>query len=246
MSEWKARRFWKRVDIRATDDGHEVLLDDRLLRTPGKQPLILPTAPLAQAIAAEWDAQTDEIRPHTMPLTRAANSAVEKVAPQFDGVAAMLAEYGGTDLLCYRAPDPAELVERQAAEWDPLLDWAATELGAPLRVTRGVIPVDQDPAALERLRAEVASLDLYGLTALHDLVTIPGSLVLGLAVIRGRVTGTEAHRLSRIDEDFQIERWGSDEEAAEAAEERRLSIEWAERLWHLSRRGCPDVAGCAS
>ncbi|WP_265499313.1 ATP12 family chaperone protein [Paracoccus beibuensis] len=237
MSEWKARRFWTRVDTRATDGGYEILLDDRQLRTPNKKPLVLPTEPLAQAIAAEWDAQSAEILPHTMPLTRAANSAVEKVAPQVDGVVGMLAEYGGTDLLCYRAPEPAELVERQAAEWDPLLDWAATELRAPLQTTAGVIPVDQDPDALERLRAEVAALDVWALTALHDLVTIPGSLVLGLAVIRGRLSAAEAHRLSRIDEDFQIERWGADEEAAEAAEERRLSMEWAERLWQLSRRG---------
>ncbi|MFC0200413.1 ATP12 family chaperone protein [Paracoccus rhizosphaerae] len=237
MSEWKARRFWTRVDTSATDGGYEILLDDRVLRTPGKLPLVLPTAPLAQAIAAEWDAQSQEILPHTMPLTRSANSAVEKVLPQVEGVVDMLAEYGGTDLLCYRAPEPAELVERQAAEWDPLLDWANDQMRAILRVTTGLIPVEQDPAAVARLRSEVAALDLWGLTALHDLVTIPGSLVLGLAVIRGRLTAAEAHRLSRIDEDFQIERWGADEEAAEAAEERRLSMEWAEKLWQLSRMG---------
>ncbi|MGR3199051.1 MAG: ATP12 family chaperone protein [Paracoccus sp. (in: a-proteobacteria)] len=237
MSEWKARRFWTRVDTSATDGGYEILLDDRVLRTPGKLPLVLPTAPLAQAIAAEWDAQSQEILPHTMPLTRSANSAVEKVLPQVEGVVEMLAEYGGTDLLCYRAAEPVELVERQAAEWDPLLDWATDQMGSTLRVTTGVIPVKQSSDAVARLQAEVAALDLWGLTALHDLVTIPGSLVLGLAVIRGRLTAAEAHRLSRIDEDFQIERWGADEDAAEAAEERRLSMEWAERLWQLSRVG---------
>ncbi|WP_410218812.1 ATP12 family chaperone protein [Paracoccus sp. (in: a-proteobacteria)] len=237
MSEWKARRFWTTASTRAAEGGWEVRLDDRKLRTPGKQALVLPTEALAEAVAAEWRAQENEILPHTMPLTRAANSAVEKVAPQRDDVVRMLAEYGGTDLLCYRATEPEALIEQQAEGWDPLVDWAAVELRAPLRITHGVIPVEQDAAALQRLHAQVAALDLYGLTALHDLVTIPGSLVLGLAVIRGRITGGEAHQLSRIDEEFQMERWGEDEEAREAAAGRLVAIEWAERLWQLSRTG---------
>ena len=125
MSEWKARRFWKHAAIRPAEGGWEIALDGRSLRTPNKQPLVLPTAALAEAIAAEWDAQDDLVKPQTMPLTRAANSAVEKVTPQREDVIAMLADYGGTDLLSYRADGPAELVARQAAEWDPLLDWAA-------------------------------------------------------------------------------------------------------------------------
>ncbi|CAM3367117.1 ATP12 family protein [Paracoccus nototheniae] len=237
MSEWKARRFWTTVTLRPEDDGFAILLDDRQLMTPSKHRLVLPTEPLALAVADEWRAQQDLIDPRTMPLTRAANSAVEKVAPQADGVASMLAEYGGTDLLSYRATEPQVLIDRQAEGWDPLLDWAATDLGAPLRVTHGVIPVPQDPAALARLRAHIDRLDLYALTALHDLVTIPGSLILGLAVVHGRIDAAEAHRLSRIDEDFQAERWGADDEAIEAAEGRRLSIARAEQLFHLSRRG---------
>ena len=235
MSEWKARRFWTTVTLREAEGGVEILLDDRQLLTPNKHRLILPTERLARAVATEWEAQQGIIDPRTMPLTRAANSAVEKVAPQAEGVAAMLAEYGGTDLLCYRATEPEQLIARQAKDWDPLIDWAATHLRAPLRITHGVIPVDQDPAALARLRTQIDALDLYGLTALHDLVTIPGSLVLGLAVVAGRIDGAEAHRLSRLDEDFQIERWGGDDEAREAAEGRRMAIEWAERLWTLSR-----------
>lgn len=235
MSEWKARRFWTASGINQTDEGWEVMLDARRLMTPGKQPLVLPTRALAEAIAAEWDAQGDVIKPQEMPLTRAANSAVEKVAPQRAEVVAMLADYGGTDLLSYRATEPAELVARQAAEWDPLLDWAEARLGARLRVTAGVIPVPQDPQALAALQARLASLDLFGLTAAHDLVTLPGSLVIGLAVIEGRLDADEAHRLSRIDEDFQAERWGADEEAEEAAEGRREAILSAARLWSLSR-----------
>ncbi|MCV2446786.1 ATP12 family chaperone protein [Paracoccus sp. DMF] len=236
MSEWKARRFWKAASVRPAGAGWEVVLDDRPLRTPGKQPLVLPTEALARALAAEWDAQADVIDPNRMPLTRAANSAIEKVAPQFHDVATMLAEYGGTDLLSYRADAPEELARAQAEGWDPLIDWAATELRAPLRITHGVIPVPQDPAALLKLHAEVAALDAFGLTALHDLVTLPGSLVLGLAVIRGRIDAETAHALSRIDEEFQAQRWGRDEEADAAAAARLAAMRDSERFWQLSRR----------
>ena len=235
MSEWKARRFWTSAGTRAVDSGWEVILDDRPLRTPGKRPLVLPTRALAEALAVEWDAQGDVIDPNAMPLTRAANSAIEKVAPQFHGVATMLAEYGGTDLLSYRAEEPEALVRAQAEGWDPLIDWSATELRAPLRITHGVIPVPQDPAALLKLHAEVAALDVFGLTALHDLVTLPGSLILGLAVIRGRLDAETAQSLSRIDEEFQASRWGRDEEADAAAAARLTAMRDSERFWHLSR-----------
>lgn len=237
MSEWKARRFWKAADIRPADNGWEVVLDGRPVRTPGKQPLLLPTAALARAIAGEWDAQAEVIDPNTMPLTRSANSAIEKVAPQFAAVAGMLADYGATDLLSYRAERPEDLIRLQADGWDPLIDWAATELRAPLRITHGVIPVAQDPESLARLRAEVEALDAFGLTALHDLVTLPGSLIIGLAVLRGRIGGEEAHRLARIDESYQNSLWGEDDEALAAAENRRQAILWAERFWLLSRAG---------
>lgn len=235
-SEWKARRFWKTADIRPADGGGwEVVLDDKPLRTPGKQPLILPTEALARAVADEWDAQDGVIRPDLMPLTRAANSAVEKVRPQFDAVADMLAEYGGTDLICYRADQPEALIRQQAAGWDPLVDWAATALRAPLAITHGIVPVAQDPAILARLRAELDGLDDFGLTALHDLVTLPGSLILGLAVIRGRLDADAADDLSRIDEEFQAAQWGRDADADQAAAGRRAAMQAAERFWLLSR-----------
>ena len=236
MSEWKARRFWTSAGTRAVDSGWEVILDDRPLRTPGKRPLVLPTRALAEALAVEWDAQGDVIDPNAMPLTRAANSAIEKVAPQFHGVATMLAEYGGTDLLSYRAEEPEALVRAQAEGWDPLIDWSATELRAPLRITHGVIPVPQDPAVLLKLQAEIASLDAFALTALHDLVTLPGSLILGLAVLRGRLDAETAWNLARIDEEFQADRWGRDEDADLAAQGRLEAMRNAERFYRLSRR----------
>lgn len=239
---WQAKRFWKAADVRKADGGWEVVLDERPIRTPGKHPLILPTRALALAIAQEWDAQVEVIDPGSMPMTRAANSAIEKVRPQFRDVASMLAEYGGTDLLSYRADEPEELIARQAKAWDPLIDWSARELQAPLRITHGVIPVAQDQAVLLKLRARLDALDDFGLTALHDLVTLPGSLLLGLAVISGRIGADAAHELSRIDEQYQAEQWGADDEADEAAANRLTAMRNAERFWTLSRPGADDLA----
>ena len=130
MTGWKRKRFWKQARVVADGDGFAVELDGRPVRTPAKAALRLPGRAMAQAIAAEWDAQEDEIAPATMPFTRTANAAIDKVTPQRAEVAAMLAAYGDSDLLCYRADRPAELVRRQAESWDPALDWAATALGA--------------------------------------------------------------------------------------------------------------------
>lgn len=237
MTTWQAKRFWKAASVRKAGDGWEVVLDDRPLRTPGKLPLIVPTRALAEAIAAEWDAQTDVIDPRTMPMTRSANSAIERVAPQFDDVVTMLAEYGDTDLLSYRAERPDRLVQAQAAAWDPLIDWAATDLRAPLQITHGVSPVPQSKASLLNLRAEVAKLDVFGLTALHDLVTLPGSLILGLAVINGKLDADQAHAASRIDEEFQADSWGRDDEADQAAAARLEAMRHSQRFWTLSRAG---------
>lgn len=232
MTGWTVKRFWTMAIALPAEGGWTVHLDGRPLKTPAKAPLILPTQALAEALAAEWQAQTGKINPATMPLTRMANSAIDKVAPQFAAVAAMLAEYGGTDLLCYRAASPAALVARQAAGWDPLLAWAAAE-GAPLAVTTGVIPVPQAPASLATLHARVQALTPFGLAALHDLVAISGSLILGLAAASGRLTPAEAFALSRIDEDFQAEIWGHDAEAVESAALKRAALLDAGRFYAL-------------
>ncbi len=233
MSAWSARRFWTDVTIRAEADGFAVYLDNRPVRTPLKAPLILPTEALARAVAAEWQAQEGTVNPATMPCTRSANSAIDKVAPQFDAVVAMLADYGGTDLICYRATHPDDLIDRQARAWDPMMHWVATDLGAPLRATQGVMHVDQPQASLATLHAAVAALTPFQLAAFHDLVAISGSLVLALAVTRGRLTADEAWTLSRIDEDWQIEVWGTDEEAAELIALKRDAFMQADRFYAL-------------
>ena len=235
MTEWKSRKFWTDVTIDREDAGWCVLLDGRPIRTPFKSALYLPTEPLALMVAAEWAAQDDTIRPDTMPATRMANSAIDKVGPQWDGVVDVIAAYGETDLLCYRAEAPDLLVARQAHNWDPLLDWAADRFGARLRVASGVIPVAQDAGSLTRLRAELDSLDAFGLTAMHDLVSLTGSLVLGLAVAHEHVPPERAWDLSRIDEEWQISQWGRDEEADAAAERKRLAFLEADMFMRAAR-----------
>lgn len=233
MSGWKAKRFWKAAAVTGAEGGFGIALDGRAVKTPAKAPLLVPTRALAAAIAAEWDAQTGQIDPRIMPMTRSANAAIDKVAPQHAEVAALVADYGGTDLLCYRAEAPEALRARQDAGWQPLLDWAAARYGVRLAVTTGVTPVPQDSKALASLAAEVAAMDAFGLAALHDLVAISGSLVLGLAVTEGRIGPDAAWGLSRIDEDWQISLWGEDEEAAAHAAAKRAALQEAARFWQL-------------
>jgi chaperone required for assembly of F1-ATPase len=243
MTHWAARRFWATARAVAVPGGHGVLLDERRLRTPGKAPLLLPTAAMAAAVAAEWAAQGERIAPGTMPVTRAANSAQDRVAPQRAEVAALVAAYGGSDLLCYRARHPAALVARQAAAWDPLLDWARRRFDAPLTVTEGVMPVPQPEASLARLGAAVAALDAFRLTALHDLVALSGSLVIGLAALAEARPAAELWALSRIDEDWQAALWGADAEAEATAARRRDGFLEAHRFARLCRdEGCSDDA----
>lgn len=234
-SEWKPKRFWKQADIAQVKAGWQVLLDGRPVRTPAKAQLAMPTRALARAVAEEWDAQETEVDPNAMPLTRAVNAAVDKVVPQHHDVAAMLAAYGATDLLCYRATEPAALHDRQRAAWDPLLDWAAEHCGGRLHTGQGIVPIAQPEAATAALGAPLFEADAFRLTALHDLVTVSGSLVLALAVDAGRIDADEAHRLSRIDEDWQIEQWGDDDEALKASESKRAQLRVAELLLSLLR-----------
>ncbi len=231
---WTAKRFWTDVSVAADSGGFAVMLDARRVMTPGKQPLIVPTRAMADAVAAEWAAQDGEIKPLTMPVTRAVNSAIERVRPQKAEVAAMLAAYAETDLTCHRAGTPVELAARQAQAWDPILDWAAQAHGARLVVTVGVLPVDQPQDSLGALAAHVAALDEFRLTALHDLVTLSGSLLIGLATADRHLDPDSAWALSRIDETWQIEQWGHDEDAAEVADLKRAQFLQADLFWALS------------
>ena len=229
------KRFWSAVSVEADGDGFAIRLDRRPLRTPAKAPCRLPTRVLAEAVAAEWAAVEGTVDPAAMPLTRAANSAIDRVIPEREAVAASIAAYGEADLICYRAPHPKALARRQADVWDPLLAWAAQALGAPLVSAEGVVHVAQPPDSLARLDAVVRAHGPWELTALYDLVSISGSLVIGLAVSHGRLDDATAWPLSRIDEDWQIEEWGEDAEAAAVAARRRGDFANAARLLELVR-----------
>ena len=232
------KRFWDTATAAPDPGGFRVLLDGRPVRLPGGSPLLVEAAPLAAAIAAEWSAagggKGGEMTPADIPLTRLAGTAQERIAPDPAGMVEGLAQYAGSDLLCYHAED-RRLAAIQAAEWQPLLDWAALQLDAPLRVTAGLMPVPQDPDAVEALRRAVAACTPIELTALGVLVPAYGSLVLALAVVQERLDAAEAHRLSILDETYQEEFWGLEEEAA--ARRRRIAAEvaQAERLLALAR-----------
>ena len=229
------KKFWTEVTVEETADGYAVCLDTRPLRTPAKVPCLVPIFSLAEAIAAEWDAQGDQVDPRMMPLTRAANSTIDRVIPEAKAVGETIAAYGQSDLICYRASHPEGLVARQAAAWDPLVDWARTTLEAPLTLGEGVMHVAQPAQSIARLGAAVRAHSPWELTALHDLVTISGSLVVGLAVSQGRLGTTEAWSVSRIDEDWNIEKWGEDAEAAKTAQRRETDFKDAARLLGLVR-----------
>ena len=236
MAGWNTKRkFWKEASVAEQDGTYAVLLDGRGLKTPAKTPVVAPTEAIAKAIAAEWDAQVEEIDPLTMPVTRWANAALDKVALQHAEVADMLADYGGTDLLCYRADNPQELVARQAELWDPILDWAADQLDARLIPVQGVMFRSQDAAALERLRSRVHAFSNFELSAFHDLVALSGSLILGFAAVQELRPIEELWNLSRVDELWQEEQWGRDEEAFELAETKKQAFIQAQLNFNLCR-----------
>jgi chaperone required for assembly of F1-ATPase len=206
---------------------------------PGGAPLSVASRPLAEAIAAEWNAagqgrRDSPFSPEDVPLTRLVGTAAERIAPDPGPTVAALARYGETDLLCYRAED-RRLADRQAAEWDPWLNWAAVSLDAPLRVTVGVMPVAQDPHALAALRRAVESHTAIEVAALGVAVPALGSLVLGLALAAGRLDADAATALGTLDERFQEEFWGLDAEAEIRRERLAAEVAVAARLIALAR-----------
>jgi chaperone required for assembly of F1-ATPase len=208
------KRVYREATTRQAGDGWGIALDGRPMRTPAKHELVVPSAALAAAIAAEWDAQQDDIRPATMPLTRLAATAIDRTRTQRDLVIAEAANYAGTDLVCYRVDHPPELVARQQAEWQPLLDWAMLRYDASLAATSGILPQPQSPGALKAFAAAVAAQDDFRLTALHAMTAACGSLVIALALLDGRLDAAAAFAVSQLDETFQIEAWGEDAEVA--------------------------------
>lgn len=218
------KRVYTNVTVVRGSEGYTVELDGRTVRSPGGRSLALPTRPLAEAVAAEWEAQTESIDPRAMPAMSLAATVADRVTPQRDHVIGEIAGYGGSDLLCFLAEEPPELIAQQEEAWGPLREWAQQTLGLKLVLGTGIMPVRQSADTLAAFHTTVATGDDWTLAPLHGLTTITGSLVLGLAVLRGRLDAEAAFRASRIDEEFQAKRWGLDWEAEERIRNQRREM----------------------
>jgi len=229
------KRFYQDAAVVAGESGFEIHLDGRPVRTPAREPLALPTHRLAEAVAEEWRAQGDVVDPRSMPFTGLANGAIDQIAPNRESFAAGIARYAESDLLCYRAEGPTELVVREAAAWDPLLEWAMARYDVAFRVTQGIIPVAQPDETLARLTAVVTAFDPFTLAGLSTLVTLSGSLVCGLAVVEGGHDADLIWTAAEIDEAWEVEQWGDDKEAAARSAQRRHEFAMARAFCETTR-----------
>ncbi len=210
----RPRRFYKSVSVVRSDDGWAIALDGRAPKTPGGTLLVAPSGALAELVAGEWSAQLDHIEYAEMPATRMLHSAIDIVARSRSETEALIVRYAGSDLLCYLADGPESLIRRQQAAWGPIIDWARDDLGVKLIQTRGVVHQVQPAASLSIVERIAAEADVFSLTGMAFGVPLLGSSVLAMALRAGRIDAVEAHAASRVDECFQEERWGVDEEAA--------------------------------
>jgi chaperone required for assembly of F1-ATPase len=234
------KRFYREVAILPDEAGHRILLGGRPVRTPAKQILSVPTVRLANFLAEEWRQQADTIRPETMPLTRLANTALDRMPAAREAMVEEMVGHGATDLVCYRADAPPELVERQDSAWQPVLEWIAATHDVRLSVTRSILPAAQPGEALDRLREVVEQEDDWRLIGLHAATTTLGSLVLGLALAAGRLEAEAAASASLLDELFEMERWGQEKDALDRHRVLRREVHAAKRF--LDGLTC-DVAG---
>jgi chaperone required for assembly of F1-ATPase len=231
------RRFYRNAAIGSTADGHGVVLDDKPIHTPARRLLAAPTPALAEAIAAEWQAQSELVDPATMPLTRLANSIIDGVADAEAPVAAEIEKYLASDLLFYRATSPLKLRDRQAQQWDPILAWARDVLGADFKVGEGVVHIAQPEAALKAAAAAIPT-DPWQLGALHVVTTLTGSALIALALLRGRLTAEAAWQAAHVDEDWNMEQWGRDEAALQRRAFRYAEMQAAAQVLALRSAFC--------
>lgn len=232
------KRFYKQVATTPIDDtGFEVHLDGRSVRTPMRHPLQLPGLGLADAIAAEWDAQGDEIDVESMPMTRIAATAIDRVRHDRETYTSQVAAYAETDLVCYRAPGPSGLVVMQTRAWQPLLDWSHERFGAALKVTEGLAPIEQDRDALDSFRQALDAHDEFELSAVSVATAASGSLVIALALADERIDAREAYEASQLDESYQNEIWGVDPEAQKRRDILKEDLEASMTFLALLRAG---------
>lgn len=224
------KRFYKQASLAETEGGFAVHLDGRPVKTPAGHPLAVPFRALGEAMVEEWQGQGEEIRPSAMPMTQLASTALDRIGPERATIIEQLVRFADTDLLCYRAEFPPDLVRRQTAQWQPLLDWAAETIGGRLAVTTGVVAVPQPPDAIAALRTRLDSYDHWRLCAAQAACAAAGSLVLALAMVDGRLSGQQTYEASQLDETFQAEQWGEDYEAIDRRAALLRDILAAERL----------------
>jgi chaperone required for assembly of F1-ATPase len=227
------RRFYKEA-IATQENG--VTLDGRPLKTPMKHPLVVPTRALAEAIAAEWQAQGEKIEPETMYLTKLANTAIDRVPAHRAAIEQELVDYAGSDLVCYRAEAPADLLKRQTLHWDPVLKWVLKEVGVEFAVTSGVVHRKQKDETLEGFRSRLEALNTFKTTSLHTLTTLTGSALTSLMLIERAIDPDSAWAAAHVDEDYQIEHWGWDHEARQRRDRRHEEFRAAVRFAELTGR----------
>ncbi len=227
------KRFYKNAAAAPGEGGYQILLDGRPVKTPARAGLQTPSETLAQAIAAEWQNQPDQIDPRSMPLTGLANATIDRVLPDPESFARGLGLYAETDLLCYRADQPQALVARQTDRWDPLLAWARRRYDVDFEIVSGVMHRPQPPSTVAQLARAVSSRSPFELAALSPLVTVSGSLIIALALVEKAIAFDDAWAAASLDEAWQLEQWGSDAEAEKALEARRLDFDAGYRFLQL-------------
>ena len=223
------KKFYAAAGVSETPEGFAITLDGKTIRTPGRRVLAAPARSLADIIAAEWDAQKDTIDPVSMPMTRLANSTIDGVAENLDAVADDIAKYFGSDLLFYRASFPEALVEKQSEHWDPVLRWAADDLGAHFILTEGIMHVAQPDRAIASARAALPK-DAWNIAALHVATTLTGSALLALALKLKARDEQQVWMAAHVDEDWNGQQWGQDEEVAARRAARLRDFEAAAKV----------------
>ncbi|MEM7021845.1 MAG: ATP12 family protein [Pseudomonadota bacterium] len=224
------KRFYENVAVAAEADGHRILLDGRPVNSPARRVLALPYAALAEAVAEEWRAQGETIERSAMALTKLVSTALDRMPDLREAAIEEVLGYGETDLVCYRAEDPATLVERQRQSWQPWLEWLSAVHDVRLAVTETMLHVPQPREALDQLRRVVERVDDWQLVGLHAATTGLGSVVLGLALLEGRISAEDAVAASLLDELFEMETWGHEQEAERRHQQLRHDLAAAERF----------------
>jgi chaperone required for assembly of F1-ATPase len=239
MTARHSRRFFREAGLTGSGP-YGIALDGRPLKTPAKRDFQVPSLALADAIAAEWNSQGDRVEPDRMALTKLVNTAIDRVMGSEERIIDDIVAYAGTDLVCYRATEPDGLVQREGKAWDPVIEWAAEFFDAEFQTIEGVIHRIQDDAAIEAVRKSLVGLDGMRLCAIHNLATLTGSALIAVALTEGFLDVDEAWRAAHVDEDWQIERWGRDEEATQRRTKQEEEFRQTARFHNLLRQNSPN------